>query len=190
MSVLSAQSIRERCQLINTAGNNVHDKPMIAPFFERQEIIWSAMARRWYTTQEAILLWINYSWDIRKKKRFSYGLSTCGYDVRIAQDIWLWPGFGRLASTVERFNMPADVMAEVKDKSSWARRFVTVQNTVIEPGWRGWLTLELTNHRPWPRFIRAGTPIAQIVFYNLDKASDQPYKGKYQDQAQGPQPAR
>lgn len=187
MSVLSAQSIRARCVLLNTVGSNVHGRPMVEPFHRRTEVFccegrWVLATKHTVETQQQI--------EGKPPKLFSYGLSTCGYDVRIAQDIWLWPGFGRLASTIERFNMPADVMAEVKDKSSWARRFVTVQNTVIEPGWRGTLTLELTNHRPWPRFIRAGSPIAQIVFYNLDKASEQPYNGKYQDQEPGPQPAR
>lgn len=179
MSVLSAQSIKQRC-LITLA-------PMIEPVHERREVFYCE--GKWIVAN-AFTVETQRQIDGRPPKLFSYGLSTCGYDVRIAQDIWLWPGFGRLASTVERFNMPDDVMAEVKDKSSWARRFVTVQNTVIEPGWRGTLTLELTNHRPWPRFIRAGSPIAQIVFYNLDKASEQPYNGKYQDQAAGPQPAR
>lgn len=116
----------------------------------------------------------------------SFGLSSSGYDVRIAQDIWLWPLFGRLASTIERFVMPNDVVGYVKDKSSNARRFVFVQNTVIEPGWEGWLTLELTRFRPWPVKIRAGTPIAQIVFHRLDEATEHPYRGKYQNQANKP----
>jgi len=119
----------------------------------------------------------------------TFGLGPAGYDVRIAETLWLWPLWGRLASTIERFDMPDDVIAEVKDKSSWARKFVTVQNTVIEPGWRGYLTLELTRHLPWPIRIKAGTPIAQIVFKRLEEPTDQPYRGKYQDQKAGPQPA-
>lgn len=136
-----------------------------------------------------------YPWSERTEidiggRRFSFGLSSCGFDVRIAEDLWLFPFFGRLASTIERFEMPLNIMAEVKDKSSWARRFVTVQNTVIEPGWNGFLTLELTNHRPWPVRIKSGTPIAQIVFKRLDRETDQPYRGKYQNQEAGPQSAR
>lgn len=80
----------------------------------------------------------------------SYGLSVAGYDLRIAETVWVWPLWGRLASTVERFDMPNDVLGIIHDKSSNARRFLTVQNTVAEPGWRGYLTLELTRHLPWP----------------------------------------
>lgn len=120
----------------------------------------------------------------------TYGLSSCGYDIRIAQDMWLFPFYGRLASSIEHFCMPNDVAAEVKDKSTNARLFTLVQNTFIEPGWRGYLTLELTRERPWPIFIRKGTPIAQIIFYRLEEPTEQSYTGKYQDQEAGPQAAR
>lgn len=123
----------------------------------------------------------------------SYGLSGCSYDVRIAETIWLWPGVGRLASTIEQFDMPDSVCATVKDKSSNARRFILVQNTFIDAGWRGTLTLEITRFLPWPIRIMAGTPIAQLVFEWLDNPTNQPYGsqgGKYQDQQRGPQPAR
>lgn len=116
----------------------------------------------------------------------SYGLSSAGYDIRIAQDILIWPYGHALASSVERFRMPDDVVGLVADKSSWARRFVAVQNTVIEPGWRGHLTLELTNHRcRWVR-IRAGMPIAQVLFLRMDAPAVTPYAGKYQDQPDRP----
>ncbi|WP_336801681.1 dCTP deaminase [Kaistia sp. MMO-174] len=120
----------------------------------------------------------------------TFGLSSAGYDVRIAETIWVWPLWGRLASTIERFELPADLAADVKDKSSNARRFLTVQNTTGEPGWRGHLTLELTRHLPWPIRIKAGTPIAQIVLERLEEPTEQPYAGRYQDQEAGPQRAR
>lgn len=120
----------------------------------------------------------------------SFGLSCAGYDVRIAETIWLFPGWGRLASTIECFDMPIDLIARVCDKSTWARRFVLVQNTVIEPGWQGYLTLELTRALPWPIKIEAGTPIAQIIFERLEEPTDTPYVGKYQNQEAGPQYAR
>lgn len=119
----------------------------------------------------------------------TFGLGPAGYDVRIAETRWVWPLWGRLASTIERFDMPADVIAAVKDKSSLLRRFVTVHNSVIEPGWRGYLTLELTRHLPWPIRIKAGTPIAQIIFERLEAPTERPYSGKYQNQPAGPQPA-
>ena len=117
----------------------------------------------------------------------SYGLSSCGYDIRVEQGFTLWPGHFRLASTLEHFAMPNDLVGIVHDKSTWARLGVAVQNTVVEPGWTGWLTLELTNHSEYPREIMAGAPIAQVIFHLLDEPTDQPYAGKYQDQKQGVQ---
>ena len=120
----------------------------------------------------------------------TYGLSPAGYDVRIAETISLNQGQFALASTIEHFSMPADVLGRVCDKSTWARCGLAVQNTVIEPGWRGFLTLELTNHAVGVIHIRAGHPIAQIIFERLEAPTDQPYTGRYQDQQAGPQAAR
>lgn len=119
----------------------------------------------------------------------SYGLSVAGYDVRIAQDITIGPGEFVLASTVERFAMPTDVLAKVADKSTWARRGIAVQNTIIEPGWRGFLTLEITNHGQSIIDFAEGMPIAQIIFHRLETSAEKPYSGKYQDQSFGPVPA-
>jgi len=85
--------------------------------------------------------------------------------------------------------MTTTVLAQVCDKSIWARRGVAVQNTIIEPGWRGHLTLEITYARWHPLRICAGDPIAQIIFFRLEQPTDQPYRGRYQDQKSGPQPA-
>ena len=112
----------------------------------------------------------------------SYGLSQCGYDVRLAHDVWVWPGWGRLAVIIEYLSLPPDLCARVLDKSTNARRFIMVQNTIIEPGWRGYLTVEITRGLPWPILLRRGTPIAQIVFETLDQPTESPYDGKYQNQ--------
>jgi dCTP deaminase len=116
----------------------------------------------------------------------TFGLSSAGYDVRIREAVILRPGDFALASTVERFTMPDDLLARVADKSSWARKGLTVQNTVIEPGWRGYLTLELANHGPNRLVIEAGSPIAQIIFELLDEPTEQPYRGRYQNQPPEP----
>ena len=122
----------------------------------------------------------------------SGGLSHCGYDISIAEDIIMWPGRFKLASTVERFNLPDNIAMVVMDKSTWARRGLTVQNTIGEPGWGGVLTLELTLHSFKVLTIEMGTPIAQVVFHTLDEPTDYPYpkNGKYQNQEAGPQAAR
>jgi len=119
----------------------------------------------------------------------TFGLGPAGYDIRIAEDLILWPGRFVLASAMEYFQMPKDVLGVVHDKSTWARRGVALQNTVIEPGWCGFLTLEITMHRFKFIRLRAGMPIAQVVFHLLDEITENPYQGKYQNQAAGPQPA-
>ena len=120
----------------------------------------------------------------------SFGLSHAGYDVRIAQSLNLMPGEFKLASTVERFKMPNNLVGFVHDKSSWARRGLSLFNTVIEPGWEGYLTLELVNHSQRVIGISAEMPIAQIIFMQTAAPVEFPYRGKYQHQETGPQEAR
>lgn len=127
----------------------------------------------------------------------TFGLGPSGYDVRVEFDPngkkeskWILPKGFILASTVEYFKMPDNVAARVHDKSSWARKGVTMQNTFIEAGWEGFLTLEITNHKWWPVKLKRGEPIAHIVFEYLDEAAEYPYRGKYQKQERGPQVAR
>lgn len=120
----------------------------------------------------------------------TFGLGPAGYDVRIAEEVRLPFGGFALASTMERFVIPDDVIAFAMDKSSWARRGLSLFNTVLEPGWEGFLTLELSNAGLTWMTIAAGTPIAQIVFQRLDEPTDSPYRGRYNNQERGPQPAR
>lgn len=120
----------------------------------------------------------------------TFGLSPAGYDIRIAESFTLWPKQFRLASTIERFRVPADLTFKVEDKSSWARRGLSLFNTTAEPGWEGYLTLELVNHSWRPIRFKAGMPIAQVVFHRLEAPTEQPYAGRYQHQASGPQSAR
>lgn len=122
-------------------------------------------------------------------KRYTYGLGPAGYDVRIDQDLAIEPGMFILASTYEHIQMPNDLLAVVHDKSSWARQGLSVFNTVIEPGWYGYLTLELVNQSKQPIFIDRWTPIAQVVMHRLTEATQEPYGGKYQNQGMGPQGA-
>lgn len=120
----------------------------------------------------------------------SFGMSEAGYDLRIAQTVVLHP-FKRfsLASTIERFNMPEDLVAVVHDKSTWARRGLSVFNTVVEPGWHGYLTLELVYHRWGVLRIPAGAGIAQAIFHRIEHPADYGW-GKYQNQEDRPVAAR
>lgn len=137
----------------------------------------------------------------------SYGLGEAGYDIRIAQTVRFYVGnLGRsisvkaemhkpntmkftrgrfaLASAIEEFEMPNDLMGIVHDKSTWARRGLSVFNTVIEPGWKGFLTLELVYHGEDELVIPAGSGIAQVVFHRT--AQHATYSGKYQNQPDQP----
>lgn len=116
----------------------------------------------------------------------TYGLSVAGYDVRVKDGYRLAPGEFTLAVTMERFCIPNNLIAIVHDKSTLARMGLAVQNTVAEPGWEGWLTLELTNHGDKTITILPGQPIAQILLHKLDDTAEKPYEGRYQNQ--GPEP--
>lgn len=89
-----------------------------------------------------------------------------------------------LASSFEQFHMPHDLVGLVKDKSTWARKGLSVFNTVIEPGWKGWLTLELVYHGQQVLHIPAGCGIAQVIFEVLEEEAT--YNGKYQNQENRP----
>jgi dCTP deaminase len=120
----------------------------------------------------------------------SGGLGPCGYDVTLSEKLTIKPGDFLLAATTEHFALPHDVMFVVHDKSTWIRQGIAVHNTVAEPGWRGFLTLEIAHHGTRQVHIPAGSSIAQVVFQLLDEVTEEPYCGKYQDQQAGPQPAR
>lgn len=143
----------------------------------------------------------------------SHGLGEAGYDIRIKQEIRFdgdYRGNRRvaliehdaagqlthftqnngsftLASAIEEFDMPNDLIGIVHDKSSWARKGLSVFNTVIEPGWKGFLTLELVYHGSDILIIPAGAGIAQVIFHQT--AESAAYDGKYQNQANEPVPA-
>lgn len=120
----------------------------------------------------------------------SYGLASCGYDVRARDAVTVSPGRFKLAATVERVELPPDLEAEFRDKSTWMRRGLLVAKPPVDPGFRGHLTVGLFNMGAWTVTIPAGAPIAQLIFQQLDAPTEQAYAGKYQDQPQRPVGAR
>lgn len=120
----------------------------------------------------------------------SWGLTECGYDIRIKQDVTLFLGHRfALASSIEEFDMPAHLMGRVLNKSTWARLGLDASMTTnIEPGWRGFLTIELRYARCVPLRIKAGTGICQVIFEQVMNPAH--YVGKYQGQADQPVAAR
>lgn len=145
----------------------------------------------------------------QKEHGVSWGLSEAGYDIRIKQDV-IFNGeyrnsirtynpdgtktdkkfIGRftLASAIEEFDMPDCLVGIVHDKSTWARKGLSVFNTVIEPGFNGGLTLELVYHGNTELIIPAGSGIAQVLFHKISRPAR--YDGKYQGQSSDPEPAR
>ena len=132
----------------------------------------------------------------RREHGVSFGLSEAGYDIRIKQDVMfeaggVWvngiykPSVNfTLASAIEEFDMPRSLVGVVHDKSTWARQGLSVFNTVIEPGWKGFLTLELVYHGREGLHIPAGAGIAQVIFHQTAERAE--YDGKYQNQADMP----
>lgn len=141
----------------------------------------------------------------------SYGLAEVGYDIRLKQTIKYIPqrimkntnsektyirpslisvdtnntsGNFCLASAIEEFDMPPNLMGVVHDKSTNIREGIQVFNTVIEPGWKGFLTLEIAFHGNKSITLEAGTPIAQVVFHEI--LNPMKYEGKYQNQKDMP----
>lgn len=92
------------------------------------------------------------------------------------------PGEFILAHTQETFNFPPNITGLVKDKSTYARLGIALQNTVLEAGWSGQITIEISNHGSRTIRLHAGMGIAQILFVYNPKPADKPYNGKYQNQ--------
>jgi dCTP deaminase len=160
-----------------------------------------------------------------KVRIVSYGLSSSGYDVRLARELkvqriggkrnpkerfvdpkrgeraWedidttgeefvlIRPGECILGVTVEHVDMPDDVMALCIGKSTYARCGLLVNATPIEAGWRGHITLELSNTGRLPIRVYLEEGIAQLVFMQIDQRPNVTYNdrsGKYQDQENVP----
>lgn len=144
-----------------------------------------------------------------RQRGMSYGLSHCGYDVRAslvnvqadrkamvkvgddyASGVVIAPGKSLLIGIREHFNMPTGVAGFVRDKSTWSRQGLFVAQAVLEPGWRGYLTLRVFNGGDEDLTIAEGDPIAQAVFMWMDTVPERTYSGKYQGQERGPQGPR
>ena len=147
------------------------------------------------------------------QRGMSYGLSCCGYDVRASADIGAYdtiqaqpggrtlinvgdgvftdglvvdPGKSILIGCREHFDIPLGVVGLVRDKSTWARQGLLVNQGVLEPGWKGHLSIRVFNVGEMSLTIANGDPIAQIIFQWLDTVPDNPYAGKYQHSPSGP----
>lgn len=89
-----------------------------------------------------------------------------------------------LGVSLEYIEMPSNLMGIVLGKSTYARAGLVVNATPIEPGWKGYLTLELVNTTHLPLMVYANEGIAQVLF--LECGETEGYKGKYQHQPAEP----
>lgn len=107
----------------------------------------------------------------------------------------LHPGEFVLASTIEKVTVPDDLLAKVDGRSSLGRLAILIHATAgfIDPGFRGTITLELSNVGRLPVALRPGMRICQVSFESLSSPCARPYGAsrgsKYQDQV-GPTPSR
>jgi dCTP deaminase len=137
----------------------------------------------------------------------SYGVSSYGYDVRIADDFKIFtninstvidpknfdsrsfvdfagdvcvipPNSFALARTVEYFRIPRDVLVVCLGKSTYARCGIIVNVTPLEPEWEGIVTLEVSNTTPLPAKIYANEGIAQMLFFQSDEPCEVSYADK------------
>ena len=134
----------------------------------------------------------------------SYGLSSYGYDIRVAPEFKVFtnvhnivvdpkkfddrsfvdinereciipPNSFALARTMEYFRIPRDVLVVCLGKSTYARCGIIVNVTPLEPTWEGYLTLEISNTTPLPAKIYAEEGIAQLLFFEGDEEPEVAY---------------
>jgi dCTP deaminase len=134
----------------------------------------------------------------------SYGVSSFGYDVRVADEFKIFtnvftatvdpknfdarsfvdwqgescivpPNSFALARSVEYFRIPRNVLTICVGKSTYARCGLIVNVTPFEPEWEGHVTLEISNTTPLPAKIYANEGIAQVLFFESDDAPTTSY---------------
>jgi dCTP deaminase len=137
----------------------------------------------------------------------SYGLSSYGYDIRVADEFKVFtninttvidpknfdprsfvdiksdvcivpPNSFALARTIEYFRIPRDVLTVCLGKSTYARCGIIVNVTPFEPEWEGFVTLEISNTTPLPAKIYANEGLAQVLFFQSDEPCERSYKDK------------
>lgn len=109
--------------------------------------------------------------------------SDCFYEATTNQNIVIPPHGLVLAGVSENLTLSNDLACQVGGKSSLGRLGLQVHATAgwVDPGWSGYLTLELTNLTDWPIRVYVGDKIAQLIFMQLFSPARKTYNGKYQN---------
>ena len=108
-------------------------------------------------------------------------LNPAGYDLRCSKKVILKPKHYELVATLETVELGLNVTAYLHIRSSLAREGVIGSFAVVDPGFRGQLTLNLHNVSGKEVILREGERIVQIVFHNLGSATKKGYNGSYQN---------
>ncbi|HEX5412785.1 MAG TPA: dCTP deaminase [Terriglobia bacterium] len=137
----------------------------------------------------------------------SYGLSSYGYDLRVADEYKIFtnvnssvvdpksfdersfvefkgpvcivpPNSFALARSVEYFRIPRSVLTICLGKSTYARCGIIVNVTPLEPEWEGFVTLEISNTTPLPARVYSNEGLCQIVFFESAEICETSYKDK------------
>ena len=108
-------------------------------------------------------------------------LNPAGYDLRISKRVVLKPKHYELVATLETVELGLDVTAYMHIRSSLAREGVIGSFAVVDPGFRGQLTLNLCNVSEKEITLDKGERIVQIVFHELGSTAKKGYNGSYQN---------
>lgn len=182
MSILNDIEIKRRC-----TGSR---KPMLTPFLPEKVVMGSLSGGLSYFGYDihisGMLRKLHPGQGVRPAGQHA-GLSKLRYtDIPLdGENSYLKPGDFALVSTLETFDLPSDIVGQLADKSTLARLGLSVFNTVAEPGWKGILTVELSNKGPLTIYLDEGMPIGQMIFKLGTGPASKLYEGRYQNQNAG-----
>jgi len=108
-------------------------------------------------------------------------LNPAGYDLRCSKKVILKPKHYELVATLETVELGLNITAYLHIRSSLAREGVIGSFAVVDPGFRGQLTLNLHNVSEKEVTLGKGERIVQIVFHNLGSTAKKGYNGSYQN---------
>lgn len=92
--------------------------------------------------------------------------NDAGFDLYTSRDIWLWPFSHADIHTDIRVALPPGFWGRITGRSSSVRRGLLVSEGIIDTGYRGELYFGVLNLRPWPRKVKAGERLAQLILHN------------------------
>ena len=104
-----------------------------------------------------------------------------GYDLRVNTDIQIPPGRSLLAATLERVELGDEMVGTLHIRSSLARAGIIASLALIDPGFRGQLTIMLYNSSSKDFILRRGERFVQLAIHLLSTKTRRPYEGRYQD---------